>query len=98
MVVVGATHGLLTLVCLPMLLFEPPQASRVFWNSMAICTLLAVTGNVLIVKALEVSDLSLLGPINSFKPVVSIVPGVLLLSEIPSGTVLAGVALIIVGS
>lgn len=96
--IVGSTHGLLTLVCLPLLWIEPPPVTRVFWASMAICALLAVMGNVLIVKALEVSDLSLLGPINSYKPVVSMIPGVVLLNEIPSGLVLAGVTLIIVGS
>lgn len=96
--IIGYTHGLLTLVCLPALLFDPPPTTRLFWSSMAACAVLGVAGNVLIVKALEVGDLSIVGPINSFKPVVSMIPGLLLLREIPTAVQLAGVGLVFAGS
>ena len=47
---------------------------------------------------MQISDLSLLGPVNSYKAVVSLLPGVWLLREVPSISVLSGVALIVAGS
>jgi drug/metabolite transporter (DMT)-like permease len=53
---------------------------------------------VLLVYALKSSDLSVLGPINAYKSVVSLVLGVFLLGEIPAPMGLAGVLLIVAGS
>lgn len=55
-------------------------------------------GNAFLVKALQHGDLSVLGPINSYKSVVGIVTGIFLLGEIPNVWGLLGVALIIYGS
>jgi drug/metabolite transporter (DMT)-like permease len=49
--VICATHGLLSLVCLPAVLFYRPPARAGFWVDMTVCALLAVAGNVLIVRA-----------------------------------------------
>jgi hypothetical protein len=57
-----------------------------------------VACNALLVAAVREDDLSLLGPINSFKPVVSLLPAVWLLGESPGALGLAGIALIVVGS
>jgi drug/metabolite transporter (DMT)-like permease len=96
--IIGITHALLSLACSPALLFFPlPQAAD-FWTSIAICALLAVAANGLIVQALSLSDLSILGPINAWKPVVSLVPGMLLLREFPGWMGMCGIALIIGGS
>lgn len=95
--VVAATHGLLAIVSLPLLAMEPPPGTSSFWSSISICTALAVAGNVLLVKAVQMTDLSVLGPVNSYKAVVSMVPGVVLLDEVPSAPELAGVALIVAG-
>jgi drug/metabolite transporter (DMT)-like permease len=59
---------------------------------------LAVSGNTLLVQALRLSDLSVLGPINAYKSVVSLAPGVVLLHEVPHAAGLAGIALILGGS
>lgn len=96
--IVGTTHALLTIVCLPALLFHPPPMSASFWSDMAICTLLTVSGNALLVQAVKLADLSVLGPINAWKSVVSIVPGMLLLSEVPAPLGLAGIALVVAGN
>lgn len=96
--IIGGTHALLTLVSGPLLALEPPPANWPFWSSMMLTALLAVAGNVLIVKAVDMSDLSILGPINSYKPVVSLLPGMIFLGELPTQSAVAGIALILVGS
>ncbi|MRS61134.1 EamA family transporter [Larkinella terrae] len=69
-----------------------------FWLSVLIFNLIGVLGNVLLVKAIRTGELSVLGPINAYKSVVSIVFGILLLNEIPSWMGVMGVALIVAGS
>ncbi|MBI3860446.1 MAG: EamA family transporter [Planctomycetia bacterium] len=96
--VIGITHGLLAILCLPLLAMSPPPLSSAFWTNMAVSTVLAVAGNALIVQALAISDLSFLGPVNAYKSVVSLVPGFILLNEIPSCGSLAGLTLIVAGS
>ena len=97
--IIAATHGLLTVACLPLLL-GPLQLDfpAGFWINMVTCALLAVSSNVLLVYALQVADLSLLGPLNAYKSVISLGLGVFLLGEIPTAMGLAGVLLILAGS
>jgi drug/metabolite transporter (DMT)-like permease len=98
LMIIGVTHILLSLACMPVLLFVPVPAAARFWTSISTCALLAVAANVLIVQALSLSDLSILGPINAWKPVVSLLPGMLLLHEFPGWSAMCGIALIVVGS
>ncbi|MCX6926907.1 MAG: EamA family transporter [Verrucomicrobia bacterium] len=99
MFIIGATHALLTVATIP-LLFGPAKLALggEFWANMALCALLAVAGNVLLVHALKRTDLSILGPINSYKAVISLVLGVFLIGEMPTAMGLAGVLLIVAGS
>ena len=46
--------------------------------------IVGATGNGFLVKALQCGDLSVLGPINSYKSVVGIIVGIFLLGEIPN--------------
>jgi drug/metabolite transporter (DMT)-like permease len=100
--IIGATHGLLTAVCLPLLLGLLPldilDMEESFWASITIAALLAVFGNVLLVYALRSADLSLLGPINAYKSVISLVPGVFLIGEVPTRMGATGIFLILAGS
>ncbi len=96
--IIGAVHGLLTLACLPIFLFGLPPLPGEFWAAMSVCTLLTVSGNVLIVQAVKRSDLSVLGPINAYKSVVSLIPGMIFLDEYPGWLGLGGIALIVAGS
>jgi len=93
--IIAATHALLTLVCLPFASLDP---GREFWMYIGICAVLAVASNVLLVYALQAADLSVLGPINAYKSVISLVLGAFLLREVPSPMGVAGVLLIIAGS
>jgi drug/metabolite transporter (DMT)-like permease len=98
--IIGATDLLLTLVALPLLFLGalPLHLGAGFWPNMVIAATLAVGSNVLLVYALKSTGLSVLGPINAYKSVVSLVLGVFLLGEIPAPMGLAGVLLIVAGS
>lgn len=96
--IIGMTHGLLSVVCLPVCLLSLRGLGGAFWVNVAICAVLAVAGNALIVKAVERSDLSVLGPINAYKAIVSLIPGMILLHEIPGLRGVGGMALIVAGS
>jgi drug/metabolite transporter (DMT)-like permease len=98
LVIIGITHALLSLVCAAVLFLVPVPTAANFWTNISICALLAVTANALIVQALSLSDLSVLGPINAWKPVISLVPGMLLLHEFPGWPGVCGIVLIVAGS
>jgi drug/metabolite transporter (DMT)-like permease len=95
--VIAATHGLMALGCLPSLHLLRGQSPAFWWN-VSLCAVLAVAGNAMIVRALELSDLSVLGPINAYKSVVSLIPAMVLLHEVPGMAALIGIALIVAGS
>jgi drug/metabolite transporter (DMT)-like permease len=97
--IIFITYVSLSIISLPLfdkIFFSglPPA----YFIYMFICALFAVSANVLIVKALGCSDLSLLGPINSYKPIVGMIFGIFILNEIPSWIGLFGVSLILFGS
>lgn len=96
--VICATHGLLTLAVLPALWFSVSGLPATFWTNMAIGSLLTVAGNALLVQAVKLTDLSVLGPINAYKAVVSLIPGAILLHEIPGAWGLGGIGLIVAGT
>jgi drug/metabolite transporter (DMT)-like permease len=97
--IIAATHALLTLCCIPVLAMVPlPQLGPGFWTNMVVCALLAVSGNVLLVYALQSTGLSVLGPINAYKSVISLVLGVFLIGEVPTPLGALGVLLILAGS
>lgn len=97
--IIGVTHVLLTIVALPLLPGAlTPGLDEAFWTSMTLSALLAVAGNVLLVYALRSTDLSILGPINAYKSVISLVLGIFLIGEFPTVAGVAGMLLIIAGS
>jgi drug/metabolite transporter (DMT)-like permease len=65
---------------------------------MLTAVVLAVAGNVILVYALRSTDLSVLGPINAYKAVLSLVLAVVLIGEVPTLFGLVGVTLIVAGS
>lgn len=95
--VILLTHALLTAICLPVLLILPPLPPAFWWNMLAVA-ILTVAGNTLLVQAVKLSDLSVLGPVNAYKSIVSLLPGMLLLHEFPGPLGLAGMGLIVAGT
>ncbi len=69
-----------------------------FWIYSILGGIAGAVGNGFLIKALEKGDLSVLGPINSYKSVVGIIGGMILLNEIPNLWGIIGVALIVYGS
>jgi len=97
--IILATHALLTPVCLPFV-FSPaaPALGWGFWANMMTCAILAVGGNVLLVYALKSADLSVLGPVNAYKSIISLILAIFLVGELPTLAGLCGVLLIVAGS
>jgi len=93
------TYFLLSLVCLLIAAFiHWPVLPRQFWIYSILGGIVGALGNGFLVKALQYGDLSILGPINSYKSVVGIMVGIILLGEIPNLWGILGIALIIYGS
>ena len=69
-----------------------------YYFYMILCAAFAVSGNALLVEALKYGDLSLFGPVNSYKPVVGLIFAIFLIGEIPTLTGMFGIALILFGS
>ena len=68
------------------------------WGYALLAGLLCATARACMVKALQQGELSVLGPINSFKSVVGLVVAFFMLSEIPTIFGIIGMCLIIFGS
>ncbi|MDR0704504.1 MAG: DMT family transporter [Planctomycetaceae bacterium] len=69
-----------------------------FWGYSVLAGLFGGLGNGFLVKAVRHGELSVLGPINAYKPVIGIIFGAVLLFEIPDLFGIFGVALIVGGS
>lgn len=62
------------------------------------CGFLCTIGMLCMIKAVNIGEISVLGPINSYKSIIGLIIAFFLLKEIPSITALIGVILIIFGS
>ena len=93
------TYTLLSLCCLPFInqVFNQTY-SLYFWFIVFMCGFLCTLGILCIIKAINIGELSVVGPINSYKSVVGLVASLFLLKEIPSLFGLFGMFLIIWGS
>lgn len=69
-----------------------------FWIYVILAGILCTLGSVCLIKALQIGEMSVLGPINSYKCIVGLVIGILLLGETPNLTGILGMILIIWGS
>ena len=93
------TYLLLSLVCLVFGFGMSWQSlPSQFWLYAIIDGIAGALGNYFLVKSLQKGELSVLGPINSYKAVVSIILGIFLLQEIPNLWGLLGMAIIVYGS
>ena len=93
------TFSMLGILCIvPALQQDWGQVSYLSWYYGVIAGIFGAVGNGFLVKALQGGDLSILGPINSYKSVVGILIGIVFLHEIPSIWGIIGIALIIYGS
>lgn len=93
------TFFILSILCIvPAWRQDWEQVSELSWYYGIIAGVFGAIGNGFLVKALQGGDLSILGPINSYKSVVGILVGIVFLHEIPNIWGIAGIILIIYGS
>ena len=97
-VLLAFTHGLLGPAAMVILIRAGESLGREFWMWSLGSAVLAVAANWLIIEAVRRSDLSLLGPINAYKPWMSLLPSWFLLGELPRGGEWAGMGLVLLGS
>ena len=95
------SYGLLSLGCfINICIVDYNWASygNVFWCYVLLAGFLCTSGTICLVKALQFGELSVLGPINSYKCLVGLLFGFMILGEIPSFKAILGVLLIVCGS
>ncbi len=93
------SYFFLTLFCLyPLITSNWGQYGLTYWLYVGLAGMLCTLGSVCLIKALQCGEMSVLGPINSYKCIVGLVIGFFMLGEIPSVFGLLGVLLILLGS
>ncbi|MBN2425303.1 MAG: EamA family transporter [Calditrichaceae bacterium] len=93
------TYLFLSLICLYFAVSVYWQIlPRSFWTYSILGGMAGALGNGFLIKALQKGDLSVLGPVNSYKSVVGIIAGIILLGELPDIWGIFGMVLIIYGS
>lgn len=81
-----------------LLVFGLGSYQKSFWIYSLIMGILGALGNGFLIKSLVNGELSVLGPINSYKAVIGLLFGMILLKEMPHTAGLIGMVLIIAGS
>lgn len=90
---------LMSLISIPLLLLVNfSLITPEFWLYAIAGGITGAIGNYFMVLALKQGELSVLGPINSYKAIVGIIFGIFLLHEYPNIYGLLGIGLIIIGS
>ncbi|MFL5740103.1 MAG: EamA family transporter [Flavisolibacter sp.] len=93
------SYFLLSLFCIVLIPGQwGSKLSPVFWIYSLLGATVGSLGNGFLVKALQKGELSILGPINSYKSIVGIIVGIFLLGEFPNLWGIVGVAIIVAGS
>ncbi len=97
--IVMASYTLLSVISLPILLSLPvSHLSEYFWINIVLAALLDMAGTLFLVFSLSKTDLSVFGPLNAYKIVISMLLAMLFLNEIPSLQGFLGISVIIIGS
>lgn len=97
--IVMASYLVLSIICVPLLwTFNPFSLSNTFWANIFFAALLDMAGTLFLVMSLSKTDLSVFGPLNAYKVVISMILAMIFLGEIPSSQGFIGVAIILVGS
>lgn len=93
------SYAFLSLFCLaPAISNDWSEYGISYWMYASLAGVLCTLGSVCLIKALQCGEMSVLGPVNSYKCVVGLILGGMILGEIPSILALVGVVLIIFGS
>lgn len=97
--IVMISYLVLAIICIPLLwTFDCTTLSRQFWINSFFAALLDMAGTLFLVMSLSKTDLSVFGPLNAYKVVISMLLAMIFLGEIPSFQGFSGVAIIVIGS
>lgn len=97
--VVFVTYFIISVILFPFLFFINYQnLGIIFWKLIIITSLLDAAGNIFLVKALQTTDLSIFGPINSLKPAVTMIFAIFVINEIPTLNGIIGLIIILLGT
>jgi drug/metabolite transporter (DMT)-like permease len=97
--IVMMSYLFFVLLSIPILIImQPFSFSAEFWIFIVLLGVFDIFGNMFLVKSLKIIDLSVFGPLNSFKPVFALVFSAFLLNEAPSMAGVLGVLIIVAGS
>ena len=93
------SYFFMSLFCIPFVfLFDWSAVPSEFWFYTALAGALCALGRVYMVRALSLGELSVLGPINSYKAIVGLIIAFFMLGEVPELLGIFGMLLIIFGS
>ncbi|WP_438970831.1 EamA family transporter [Methylophaga sp.] len=97
--IVFASYVVLAIICLPLLwTFNPFQLTQAFWVNIFFAALLDMAGTLFLVMSLSRTDLSVFGPLNAYKVVISMILAMIFIGEIPNAQGFFGVCVIVAGS
>lgn len=97
--IVMASYLVLSVICIPLLwTFNPSELNQTFWINIFFAALLDMAGTLFLVMSLSKTDLSVFGPLNAYKVVISMLLAMLFLGEIPSTQGFIGIIIIVLGS
>lgn len=97
--IVMASYVVLTIICVPILwTFNPFVLSQTFWINIFFAALLDMAGTLFLVMSLSKTDLSIFGPLNAYKVVISMLLAMIFIGETPSFQGFMGISIIVVGS
>ncbi len=94
------TYLILSIFCIPLIskYIQPEYINSNFIMLVFTAGFLCAAGTLCLIKAINLGELSVIGPINSYKSVIGLISAFILLKEIPSFYALIGIFLIILGS
>ncbi|MEC4749269.1 EamA family transporter [Methylomicrobium sp. Wu6] len=97
--IVATTYAVLAVLALPFFINGAfSELSTSFWINVFLASLLDVGGWMFMVMSLSKTDLSVFGPLNAYKVVISMLFALVFLDEMPTLQGFAGVIVIVAGS
>lgn len=97
--IVSLSYLFFVILSIPVFIYlKPFDLPGEFWLYISLLGVFDIFGNMFLVKSLSTIDLSVFGPLNSYKPIFAILFSIILLGEIPTFWGSLGVIVIIGGS
>lgn len=97
--IVSLSYLFFVILSIPVFIYlKPFDLPGEFWFYISLLGVFDIFGNMFLVKSLRTIDLSVFGPLNSYKPIFAILFSIMLLGEIPTFWGSLGVIVIIGGS